>query len=102
MTETITLEGEAAAGLREAARRAGYGDVGRFVADTFPLMPEEPDQVDETKRGTGGLTRGERLVQRLRNLKPHLTMTSDEVMEMTRGKDWRSAVPFNGDAEGHS
>jgi hypothetical protein len=99
MTDTLTLEGEAAAGLREAARRAGFDDVSRFVADKFPLMPSEPDHADEPERSPDGLTRGERVIQRLRAVKPKLLMTSDEVMEMTRGKDWRSAVPFDDDEE---
>ncbi|MEM7806822.1 MAG: hypothetical protein AAF561_01775 [Planctomycetota bacterium] len=94
MAETITLEGEAAAGLRQAARRAGYDDPGRFVVETFPVTPDERP---EPKRGEDGLTRGERFVERLRALKPHLTMTSDDVMEMTRGKDWKSAVPLDED-----
>ncbi|MEM1012010.1 MAG: hypothetical protein AAGI46_07290 [Planctomycetota bacterium] len=97
MAETITLEGEAAAGLRQAARRAGYDDPGRFVVETFPVTPDERP---EPKRGEDGLTRGERLIQRIRANPPRVTMTSDEVMEMTRGSDWKSAVPFDDDDQG--
>ena len=96
MADTLTLEGEAARALREAARRAGYSDVGKYAVTLAPpaATPDGPEV------GGDGPTRGERLLRRLRSNPPRLTMTSDEVMEMTRGKDWKSAVPFGDDDEG--
>ncbi len=98
MAETITLEGEAARALREAARRAGFADVARYAVSLAPPRQEGAGD-DKDCKADGELTRGERLVLRLRANKPQLTMTSDEVMEMTRGKDWKSAVPFEDDDE---
>ena len=91
MAETITLEGDAARALREAARRAGYGDVEKYVVTLAPPKSGSADDPEERRRMT------DEFFRRLRDLGRHYTMTTEEVMEMTRGKDWNSAVPFDDD-----
>ncbi len=48
----------------------------------------EPDGVRIVKaEKVGRPTRGDMLIERLRAAKPHVTMTTDELMALTRGDD---------------
>ena len=75
---TITLEGEAAEALQQAAHRAGYGDVAAYVRDRLAPPPDERprptrEEVDEwLDRMTGAAD---------------TDMTTDELMLMLRGED---------------
>ena len=113
MAETITLEGEAAAGLQQAAERAGFADAGQFVRTLFPttrpdvadssLDAASDEDLDLTVAAPPGSELRKRQVaeffRRLRESGRNYDMTTDEVMEMTRGKDWKSAVPFDDDED---
>lgn len=38
-------------------------------------------------RDPKGRSRGDELIERLQSARPHLTMTTDEIMRLTRGED---------------
>ena len=100
------LRGRAAPG---SARRAGKSNTGKIltmrvtskgqvtipkeIRDEAGLLPGTDVEftlergVVRVRRAKGSPSRGDRLVERLRSGRPHFTMTTDEIMALTRGED---------------
>ena len=104
---------EGRAALRErrpgSARRAGKSNTGKIltmrvtskgqvtipkeIRDEAGLLPGTDVEftlergVVRVRRAKGSPSRGDRLVERLRSGRPHFTMTTDEIMALTRGED---------------
>ncbi|HEV7483472.1 MAG TPA: AbrB/MazE/SpoVT family DNA-binding domain-containing protein [Solirubrobacterales bacterium] len=72
----------------------GQVTIPKELRDELGLLPgtevdfvRDGDGVRVLKR-PGGRTRGEELVEHLREAGKNYTMTTDEVMRLTRGEDW--------------
>ena len=79
----------------------GQVTIPKVVRDELGLLPGT--EVDFVRDETGvrivkapGRRRGEELVEHLREAGKNYTMTTDEVMRLTRGEDWGSE-PLEGD-----
>ena len=72
----------------------GQGTIPKEIRDAMGFLPvTEVEFVRDGKevrvqRIAGGPTRGEELVEHLRKAGKNYTMTTDEVMRLTRGEDW--------------
>jgi antitoxin PrlF len=74
----------------------GQVTIPKAIRDELGLLPgTEVDFVrDEegvrVRRSPGGRSRGQELVEHLRKAGRNYTMTTEEVMRLTRGEDWGS------------
>ena len=73
----------------------GQVTIPKAIRDNFGLLPGTevefiPDEEGEVRvrKSTTGRRRGEAIVKHLRESGKDFTMTTEEVMRLTRGEDW--------------
>jgi AbrB family looped-hinge helix DNA binding protein len=72
----------------------GQVTIPKEIRDEFGLLPGTevefvPEEGDiRVRKAVGGRRRGEEVVAHLREAGKNYTMTTDEVMRLTRGEDW--------------
>jgi len=72
----------------------GQVTIPKEIRDELGLLPGTEVEFVRDEHGVrvcktqGGRTRGEELVEHLRKAGKNYTMTTDEVMRLTRGEDW--------------
>ncbi len=72
----------------------GQVTIPKEIRDELGLLPGtevefvRDDEGVRVRKMPGGRTRGEELVEHLRKAGKNYTMTTDEVMRLTRGEDW--------------
>jgi AbrB family looped-hinge helix DNA binding protein len=72
----------------------GQVTIPKEIRDELGLLPGTEVEFVRDEEGVrvrktpGGRTRGEELVEHLRKAGKNYTMTTDEVMRLTRGEDW--------------
>jgi AbrB family looped-hinge helix DNA binding protein len=72
----------------------GQVTIPKELRDEFGLLPgTEVEFVPEggevrVRKASGGRKRGEEFIEHLRQAGKNFTMTTDEIMRLTRGEDW--------------
>lgn len=72
----------------------GQVTIPKAIRDGFGLLPGTevefvPDEDEvRVRKAVGGRKRGEEFIEHLREAGKNYTMTTDEVMRLTRGEDW--------------
>lgn len=72
----------------------GQVTIPKAIRDAFGLLPGteveflSDDVGVRVRRARGGRRRGEEVVEHLRESGKNFTMTTEEVMRLTRGEDW--------------
>jgi AbrB family looped-hinge helix DNA binding protein len=72
----------------------GQVTIPKELRDEFGLLPGTevefvPDEEEiRVRKSIGGRRRGEKVVEHLRHAGKNYTMTTDEVMRLTRGENW--------------
>ncbi len=84
----------------------GQVTIPKEVRDSFGLLPgtevefvPAEDGEVRVRRAKAGRRRGEAVVAHLREAGKHYTMTTDEVMRLTRGEDWDTGHLEEGDGD---
>ena len=84
----------------------GQVTIPKEVRDSFGLLPGTEvefvpagDGEVRVRRAKAGKRRGEAVVAHLREAGKHYTMTTDEVMRLTRGEDWGTGRIEEGDGD---
>lgn len=83
----------------------GQVTIPKEIRDGFGLLPgTEVEFVPEggevcVRKATGGRKRGEEFIEHLREAGKNYTMTTDEVMRLTRGEDWGTGTLEEGDGD---
>jgi AbrB family looped-hinge helix DNA binding protein len=83
----------------------GQVTIPKWIRDEHGLMPgtevefiEEEGQI-RVRKLPGGKHRGREVVEHLRRAGENFTMTTDEIMRMTRGEDWGTGRLEEGDGD---
>ncbi len=84
-TAKVILEGDAAAVLRRLTHAAGYGEIADFIVERLDAVGSGGLAEPRRSLGEDGLTKGERLVARMRGRGKKL-YSADEIMTMTRSE----------------
>jgi AbrB family looped-hinge helix DNA binding protein len=72
----------------------GQVTIPKAIRDAFGLLPGteiefvSDDEGVRVRRSPGGRRRGEKVVKHLRESGKNFTMTTEEIMRLTRGEDW--------------
>ena len=83
----------------------GQVTIPKAVRDAFGLLPGtevefvSDDEGVRVRRSRGGRRRGEEVVKHLRESGKNFTMTTEEVMRLTRGEDWGTGRLEEGDGD---
>jgi AbrB family looped-hinge helix DNA binding protein len=84
----------------------GQVTIPKGLRDSFGLLPgtevefvPAEDGEVRVRRAKAGRRRGEDVVAHLREAGKHYTMTTDEVMRLTRGEDWGTGHLEEGDGD---
>jgi AbrB family looped-hinge helix DNA binding protein len=83
----------------------GQVTIPKTIRDAFGLLPgTEVEFVSDDvgirlRRARGGPRRGEEVVKHLRESGKSFTMTTEEVMRLTRGEDWGTGRLEEGDGD---
>lgn len=84
----------------------GQVTIPKALRDNFGLLPGTevefvPGKDDEirVRKAKGGRRRGEEVVAHLREAGKNYTMTTEEVMRLTRGEDWGTGHLEEGDGD---
>jgi antitoxin PrlF len=85
----------------------GQVTIPKPMRDAFGLLPgtevEFISDADEirVRKAKGGRRRGEEVIEHLRKAGKNYTMTTEEVMRLTRGEDWGTGHLEEGDGDPH-
>jgi antitoxin PrlF len=72
----------------------GQVTIPKYLRDTLGLLPGTEvefvpgEQEVRLRKSVGGRRRGEAVVEHLRASGKNFTMTTEEIMRLTRGEDW--------------
>lgn len=83
----------------------GQVTIPKELRDRLGLLPgTEVEFIEENgearvRRAPGGRRRGEEVVEHLREAGKNYTMTTEEVMRLTRGEDWGTGRLEEGDGD---
>ncbi len=83
----------------------GQVTIPKAIRDSFGLLPgTEVEFVSDdvgvrVRRARGGRRRGEEVVRHLQESGKNFTMTTEEVMRLTRGEDWGTGRLGEGDSD---
>ncbi|HEU4392912.1 MAG TPA: AbrB/MazE/SpoVT family DNA-binding domain-containing protein [Solirubrobacterales bacterium] len=83
----------------------GQVTIPKPMRDAFGLLPgtevefiSDEDEI-RVRKAKGGRRRGEEVVKHLREAGKNYTMTTEEVMRLTRGEDWGTGHLEEGDGD---
>ena len=83
----------------------GQVTIPKEIRDEFGLLPGTevefvPDEGQvRVRKAVGGRRRGEEFIEHLRKAGENYTMTTEEVMRLTRGEDWGTGHLEEGDGD---
>lgn len=83
----------------------GQVTIPKEIRDAFGLLPGtevefvSDDEGVRVRRSRGGRRRGEEVVKHLRESGKNFTMTTEEIMRLTRGEDWGTGHLEEGDGD---
>jgi AbrB family looped-hinge helix DNA binding protein len=83
----------------------GQVTIPKAMRDAFGLLPgtevefvSDDDEI-RVRKAKGGRRRGEEVIKHLREAGKNYTMTTEEVMRLTRGEDWGTGHIEEGDGD---
>jgi AbrB family looped-hinge helix DNA binding protein len=83
----------------------GQVTIPKAMRDAFGLLPgtevefvSDEDEI-RVRKAKGGRRRGEEVIEHLREAGKNYTMTTEEVMRLTRGEDWGTGHLEEGDGD---
>jgi AbrB family looped-hinge helix DNA binding protein len=84
----------------------GQVTIPKEIREEFGLLPgtevefvSDDDGEVRVRKTVGGRPRGEEVIEHLRKAGKNFTMTTEEVMHLTRGEDWGTGVLEEGDGD---